>query len=386
MRLARTLSVYVLREVLLYTALALVVVGMVLISRNLLRNLDEVIAAGASASDVLRVLACLVSVLATYAIPLAFLFGVMLAMRRLAADVEITAMRSCGVGLPGLLLPVAFAGLAISGATAYLTLEVEHRAQRELRMHLQSMAVAGRVIQPGEFRRVGERVLFVKRRGADDSLEGIVIADRSDPKRPLLIFAEDGNLDWDPDAEVLRLRLRRGDIHIEPTSPPAADAKPGESTNRYQRIAFTGFDYALEADEVLGVSLSAYRPREMSGSQLRTVIARARAGDPLAELRRHDPVYYQLQLQRRLALPVAPLLFALVGVPLGARRSRGGRSFGILLCGLLAGAYYALLSLGQALATAGMLPAVPAAWLANATFGLAAGGLLLQQRRFGASE
>jgi len=379
MRPARTLSAYILREVLLYTALGLLAIGMVLISRNLLRSLDEVLAAGATASDVLHLLGCLASVLATYAIPLAFLFGVTLAMRRLAADAEITALRSCGVGLPALLVPVACAGLAISGLTAYLTLEVEHRAQRELRLRMQSMAAEGRLIQPGEFRRVGERVLFVKRRRADDSLEGVVIADRTDPRRPLLIFAEGGDLGWDAERDVLHLRLRRGDIHLEVPEAEAAGASAAFA--RSQRIAFASFDYALDADEVLGVSLSSYRPREMSGRQLRAVIARARAGDPLRELRRHDSVYYELQLERRLALPAAPLLFALLGVPLGAQRRRGGRSLALLLCALAALGYYLLLSLGQTLALTRVLPVGPAVWLPNAACALAAGALWWRTRR-----
>jgi len=385
MRLPRTLATYILREVLLYSLLGLVAITMVLVSRNLLRHLGELIASGASAADALTLLWCLVSVLATYAVPVAFLFGVLLAMGRLASDVEITAAHSCGIGLRTLVLPVALLGFAIACVTGYLTFDVEHRAQRRLRLLLQTMAAEGRLIEPGEFRRVGERVLFAKRRGADDRLEGVLIADRSDPERPLLIFAEDGELDWDSERDELRLRLRNGDIHIDPGPEASAAAAPEPAGERYQRIAFRTFDYAIEADKALGVSLSAYRPREMTAAQLRAVIARAEAGDPLAELRRHDAVYYRLQLQRRLALPAAPLLFALVGVPLGIRRVRGGRSWGILLCALLAFGYYALLTFGQALALTGAISAAAALWLPNAAFAATAWALLRRARRAPAS-
>jgi lipopolysaccharide export system permease protein len=331
------------------------------------------------------VLWCLVSVLATYAVPVAFLFGVLLAMGRLASNLEITAMHSCGIGLRTLVLPVAFLGLAISCVTGYLTFDVEHRAQRRLRFLVQTMAAEGKLIEPGEFRRVGERVLYAKRRGTDDRLEGVLIADRSDPERPLLIFAEDGELDWDPEHDELRIRLRDGDIHIDPEPEADAAAVSEPTRERYQRIAFRTLDYALEADEALGVSLSAYRPREMTAAGLREVIARAEAGDPLAELRRHDPVYYRLHLQRRLALPAAPLLFALVGVPLGFRSTRGGRSWGVLLCALLAFGYYALLTFGQALALEGVISAAAALWLPNAAFAGAAWALLRRARRAPAS-
>jgi lipopolysaccharide export system permease protein len=381
MRLPRTLAAYILREVLLYSLLGLVAITAILVSRNLLRHLDLLIASGASAEDALSVLWCLASALATYAVPVAFLFGVLLAMGRLASDVEITAAHSCGIGLRTLVLPVALLGFAVACVTAYLTFDVEHRAQRRLRLLVQTLAAEGKLFEPGEFRRVGKRVLYAKRRGDGDRLEGVLIADHSDPERPLLIFAEDGELDWDPERDEVRLHLRNGDIHIDP-APEAGAAPASEPAGEpYRRIAFRTFDYALEADKVLGVSLSAYRPREMTAAQLRAVIARAEAGDPLTELRRHDAVYYRLHLQRRLALPFAPFLFALVGVPLGIRRVRGGRSWGILLCALLAFGYYALLTFGQALALAGAISEAAALWLPNAALAGTAWVLLRRARR-----
>jgi lipopolysaccharide export system permease protein len=385
MRLPRTLSAYVLREVLLYSLLGVVAITTVLVSRNLLRHLDELISSGSSAADVVTVLGCLASVLATYAVPVAFLFGVLLAIGRLASDVEILAMHSCGIGLRTLVVPVACLGFAVACVTGYLAFDGEHRAQRRLRLAVQTLAAEGKLSEPGEFRRVGERVLYVKRRGADDRLEGVLIADRSDPDRPLMIFAEDGRLAWDPERDELRLSLRNGDIHVDrgagTVGAAAADPVRDRGPERYQRIAFRTFDYALEADQVLGVSLSAYRPREMTTEQLREVIARAEAGDPLTELRRHDPVYYRLHLQRRLALPAAPVLFALVGVPLGLRRARGGRSRGILVCAVVAFGYYALLTIGQKLALEGAIPAAAALWLPNAAFGGIAWALLRRARR-----
>jgi lipopolysaccharide export system permease protein len=385
MRLPRTLASYILREVLLYSLLGLVAIGVILVSRNLLRHLDLMIASGASTADALTVVWCLASTLATYAVPVAFLFGVLLAMGRLASDAEITAAHSCGIGLRTLVLPVACLGLAVACVTGYLASDVEHRAQRRLRLLIQTMAAEGKLIEPGEFRQVGERVLFARRRGAGNRLEGVLIADRSDPEHPFLIFAEDGELEWDSVRDEVRLRLRNGDIHIDREPDASAAARSEFDAERYQRIAFRTFDYALEVDKALGVSLSAYRPREMTAAQLRAVIARAEAGDPLAELRRHDAVYYRLYLERRRALAAAPILFALIGVPLGIRRVRGGRSRGVLACALLAFGYYALSTFGQALALDGAISAAAALWLPNAAFAGVAWALLLRARRVPAS-
>jgi lipopolysaccharide export system permease protein len=390
MRLPRTLSAYAMGEVLLYSALGLMALSTLLVGRNLLRHLDELLRAGAPATEIGTVALCLAVSLATYAVPVAFLFGVLLAIGRLAGDAEITAMQSCGIGLRSLMLPVATLGLAFTLLTAFLTFEVEHRAQRLLRLTVQTLAAEGRLIEPGEFRRVGERVLFVKTRDDDDRLHGVLIADKSDPNRPLLIFAERGAIAWDSDLGALHLLLEDGTIHLDPdaTSPlDSADIVPvassHESGHAYRRIAFRSFDYAISADEILGVSLSAHRPREMSNAQLRDVIARAAAGERLTDLRRQDPVYYQLHLQRRMALPVAPLLFAFVGVPLALGPARRGRSLGLIFCALAAFGYYALLTFAHSLARDGAIPAWAAAWLPNAVFAVLAAMLLWRTTRVG---
>ena len=90
--------------------------------------------------------------------------------------------------------------------------------------------------------------------------------------------------------------------------------------------------------------------------------------------------FFQLELQRRLALPMAPMLFALVGVPLGLRRSRGARSWGALLCIAVVFGYYALLSLSQFLGGGGVLSPAIALWLPNAAFGALAAFLLYRAR------
>jgi len=227
MRLPRTLSAYTLGEVLLYSSLGLLAVTTLLVGRNLLRHLDELIRAGSPAAEIGIVVVFLASSLATYAVPVAFLFGVLLAVGRLAGDSEIIALQSCGVGLPSLVLPIAALGLAIAGLTAFLTFDVEHRAQRRLRLTIQTLAAEGRLIEAGQFRRVGERILFVKERGDADQLHGVLIADRSKADRPLLIFAERGETKWDPDLTTLHLELSDGSIHLDDD----VDALPGTSTD-----------------------------------------------------------------------------------------------------------------------------------------------------------
>ncbi len=133
MRVPRILWLYHLREIILYGALAFTAICTVMVSQNLLRALDDLVAVGFSFSDLRAVLGCLIPMLTAYAVPISFLFGVLAAMGRFSSDGEITAMRACGVRLRHLVAPALLLSLAVSALTAHLMIRVEHQARRELR-------------------------------------------------------------------------------------------------------------------------------------------------------------------------------------------------------------------------------------------------------------
>ncbi|HVP28363.1 MAG TPA: LptF/LptG family permease [Myxococcota bacterium] len=359
MRASRTLSVHLLVEVVQYMALGFLAFSTILITQNLLRRLEDLVAVGFRAEDVLGVLAALLPMLAAYALPVAFLFGVLLTVGRLSSDSEVTAMRACGMGIGALLLPVVALSLLVGVGTAWLMVHSEPRARIELRNVLRSAAARGAILEPGKFRVIGERVVYVRDRDTENRLRGILIADRSDPDRPFLVFAERGVFVVESGQARIQLHLEDGDVHVEPR-------EPGQ--DRYQRISFQKFEYAFDAPGIFSSSPAEMRPSDMTMEQLSEVLARAAAGDPLADLHDKDPVEYALQYHRRLALPVAPVLFALVGVPLGLRRVRGARSWGALLCVAVVFLYYALLSLAQFLAQSIHVPPWAALWLPNLAF------------------
>lgn len=360
---------YVTREVVSYTLLGLAAITIVMVARSLVRVLDELIGAGFALDDLLRVVGLLATMLAIYALPVSFLFGVLLAIGRMAGDVEITAMRACGVGVRGLLTPVAILGVSLSLSTLALTLELEPAARRDMSAAVRRMLVRGASVEAGRFSTVGDRTLYVDEREGGNRLRGIVISDRTNPERPFLVFAESGEMRLDEQSAELTLLLERGDVHI--------DLRRSED-DRYQRIGFERFEYKISVAEVLNPT-QPLRPREMPLAELREVVDRIESGAP-EPLRDAAPAY-AINLQRRYALPAAPALFALVGVPLGMRRKRGARSYGVILCALLAFGYYALQSFCELLATEKGLPPRLAVWLPNLLFAVVGIGLLAFARR-----
>jgi len=373
MRATRTLSLYVTREVIQYTLLGLAAITMILATRNLVRVLDKLIGAGFLFSDLLTLLRLFGAELLVYTLPISFLFGVLLAIGRMAADVELTAMRACGVGIAAVAVPPFTLGLLLSALSGYLTLEATPAAHREMRVAVSRMLLRGAAIEPGRFSSVGDRLLYVEERQDDNRLLGIVISDRTDIERPLMIFARSGEMALDEESGELKLRLEDGDIHVDPSSNPDA---------LYQRLSFATFEYAIDITGRLTPS-GKRRAREMSTPELRDVVARIESGD-LSELREKEPTTYAIRLHRRMSAPLAPALFALVGVPLGMRRTRGARSWGAILCAGVAFTYYALQTLCEFLSTQGWLPISVASWVPNAIFAGLAAWMLSRARYAGA--
>lgn len=356
MRASRTLAASVAREILQYSLVAFFATSVVLVSQNLLRRMDELTAVGFTLADLGVMLRCLLPMLTVYTIPIAVLLGSVLAIRRQVADSEILAMRACGLGATTLLAPCLAIGASVSLISGWLLIGVEHQARRDLITLFNTVATRGEVVQAGEFRGIGRRVIYVAERHDDDLLGGIMISDRSqDP--PFLVFAESGRLSLDAGAARIHLRLARGEMHFE-----SGELEP----DRYRRVLFDHFDYSFDVAGLLPEEALPVRPKQMSLAELHEVAARGRAGDPLLELKKREPVLYELEIQRRFALPLAPLLFALAAVPLALMGRGGSRSWGPVACVLLAFAYYAVLTFLQFLARAHWLTPVLAFWIPNA--------------------
>jgi lipopolysaccharide export system permease protein len=130
--LSWTISRYLAKEVAQYTALGLMAATPVILIPNFFDRADEFMVVGVTLADQLEIVRCVFPLVIGYALPVAFLFGLMMAIGRLVGDLEITAMRASGLGSAALLVPVSLVGVIISVVTAYLIIDLEPRCKREL--------------------------------------------------------------------------------------------------------------------------------------------------------------------------------------------------------------------------------------------------------------
>ncbi|MFP6655263.1 MAG: LptF/LptG family permease, partial [Myxococcota bacterium] len=283
MRIARTLFGYLIRETLVYCALAFCLLTLVLLTQNLLRRLDELFLIGMTMQDIRIVIECIFPVALGYSIPLAFLVGIILSIRRLGADGELRALRAAGVSPAQLLLPFLLLGLVATSISGWLLNSVEYQSRRELVQLFKTAAARGAILEPGKFREIGSRLVFVEDRDRDGRLHGVMIVDQSKSERPFRIFADQGRFLFNEEKAEIELELWDGELHFAPIE--------GE-LDRYERFHFEAFLYRMNVGHILGGDFGPVRPKQMNLSELRGVLKRADSGDPLRELDQRDPVEY----------------------------------------------------------------------------------------------
>jgi LPS export ABC transporter permease LptF/LPS export ABC transporter permease LptG len=366
----RRLDRYVLNETLGPLALGFSVYTFLMLVRFLFRSADLIIRRGLSADEVGKLVLYSLPNILVLTIPMALLFGILIAIGRLASDSELIAMRASGISLftlyrPVLLLSVLL-GMVNLGIAGYLLPRANHALQAKL---LDIIAqTAARQVEPRVFYEEWEDiVLYVfEIEPGGDEWRGVFLAP-SDPPRSAntVTLASSGRLQVDEAGERIVLRLRDARTHkVDLTNP-----------EKYELIRHDEFEEVLDdqfsSTQRAKVSISK-GVRELNLNELASW-ARDPERDP--EQRR----LARVEIHKKLAIPTACLVFGLFAVPLGFNNRRGGKSSGFALSIAVIMAYYVLLSNGEEWARVGAMPPWLAMWLPNLVF--AALGTFLLVRR-----
>ena len=291
-------------------------------------------------------------------LPMATLVAVLLVCGRLAGDLEVAALKASGVSPLRLFRPFLAAGIVATLLIAWLTLMVgpwsSGAFQRQLFRILQSRASTG--IKERTFSATfNQFVIYVDEVSPSQvRLKGLLVSDERNPEQSRIIVAREGRLLSDEATRRITLRFLDGSI---------SESDVGDH-RRFRQTYFSLYDMSLPVDSPLTAASKEEKPEKQL--PLRQLIGEA---DRLLREGQIATPYY-VELHKRFALPMAALMFTLVGFPLGIRSHRGGRavalgfSFGIVV------SYYILYTSMEGIALRGRLPAGIAVWIPNAILAL----------------
>jgi len=272
-------------------------------------------------------------------LPVGLLLGVVLAFGRLYADSEIAAALACGAAPRTFYLPVAMLAVLVSGALAWLTLELAPAATEQALSLRQAAVRAGQFapIAAGKFRTFGggNSVVYAQDVAADGTLHNVFV-ERSRGPFVLVALAERARHAVTPDGQTHILTLYSG---------ARFEGVPGTAEFRMVRFA----------EHVVPVQVPALR------DTVRDLEAR-----PTGELLRSEDLKARAELHWRVAMPLMCLVLTLLAVPLARLRPRQGRYARIWLAVLAFLLYSQLISVGKVWIARGAAPPLLGLWWTHA--------------------
>jgi len=359
----RIIDRYVIRQILMPFCIGLIVFTFVFIIRTLMDFVEPLIAKGISGWVLARALALLIPQALALSIPMALLLGILVAFGRLSSQREFVALQACGVSLRRLLLPVGVVSMCGWVATSYVMLVAvpeSNQAFRELAVDVTMDRAEGEVKPRVFFNDFPGLVLFVRDVPiTGGGWNGVFLADlRAQPREVHL--ARHGEVYVDQVTRTVELRLQDGVRY-------RLDGAKSEV------FRFTGsLDIRINPTPLFLPPEKS--EREMSIAELRENIAMRRR----IRTSTHNQV---MAIHQKFSIPVACLVFGVIGLALGAtnRRDSALSSFGLGIAVVFA--YYIPLFLFPQMTKGGYLPPWLAVWLPNILLGLFALVLFVRRDR-----
>jgi len=358
----QTLDRYVIKELAPPFALAVALFTFFLLIDRVFQLAELIVSKGVPFPLVIQLLLMLLPSFLSLTLPMALLVAVLLVGGRMAGDLEVVALKAAGGSPLRLFRPFLYFALAVSLLTALLSLWVAPWANNAVTRHVFRMLQAR--VAAGITERVfnttfGRITIYVEEVSISQvGLRGVLVSDERDPKVWRVITAREGRLLANEEERRATLRLIDGTI---------GESDVGDPT-RYRHAAFGLYDMTLPTDAPL---IAPRDEKPEKAMNLGHLLEHAR----FLRSQGQNFAPFLVEFHKRVAVPVAGLVFVLIGFSLGIRSHRGGRA--VALGGSLAIllAYYFLVTSLEGSALNRRIPAWLAMWTPNVVGGLL--GILL---------
>ncbi|HEV3199661.1 MAG TPA: LptF/LptG family permease [Bryobacteraceae bacterium] len=370
----RLLGRYVFREILTSAVLGTLLATFVIFLRGLSPLFALLVGAGhPGIKTILELIALSLPPVLPTTIPFGVLVGILIGLGRMAADGEIIAMRAAGVSSRKVILPVLMFAALGTALAAFASLRLTPLALRTSGNIINELAKAqlSAEIQPRVFDEdFPNKILYVDNvvTGITTEWRGVFLVDVTPPEQrtnglgqkasgPLITVARSAIAVSDPKNNRLQLSLFDYSTHEMGKDGRAQDV----DAPRGEQVLYA--KPPGERNTPFGAMNTAELLRRYSGP---------------------DQVEVRIELYRRLATPLACIVLAMVGIPLGISTRKGGKSAGYVIALFLGFFCYHLSSVALvSVARARTLPIPVAIWLPDIAFFIAGFVFLYRMERPG---
>lgn len=302
---------------------------------------------GASSLSAIKIFILAIPRIIVYTFPMAVLLGALMCMSSLSGSSELIVMRNSGQSFLRLAMPIFIFSTIISiGAIAFnefvvpwTNREYQYILNVEIKKNLNPDVVDNIVMKDIQ----------------DGDLIHLIYAKKYDPKTKEL---EDITVQEFKDGKPIRIEtapkaiwqegvweLQKGIIY---------DITQGEVEHKLS-FESQAVPFVQNPDEIKNSNKNV---GEMTIRELREAAN-------IFLLSNQDPTSFYMEIHKRFSLPLASLVFSVIGAPLGIRKQRSSSSIGFGISVIVIFIYYAVMTFLEAMGEGHILPPFAAVWLPN---------------------
>ena len=386
----RILDKYLIKQFCFVMLFSLIAFWIIFLIVDLVENLDKFIDRHSTLLVVIKYYLCYTPYILVLSLPVAMLLSCLFSLGQLAKHNELTAMKSAGISLYRILLPLFILSFLISLITLIVgesiipvtyrkmmdvkTIEIE-KGKRDVDLILQDVFVQGsggiifHLASYDTKSKTGANVLVQK--FADNRLKEEIQAKKA-------IWKDNGWL-FENGVEMV---FSDTAIRIQaPMDSSAADtissaARLGENTGLGME-KYEAFDRLFRLDLKIkpeALTQRQKKPDEMGYFELaKYVKIKKRSGQLVAK--------EATDLNLKISFPLVNFIIVLFGAPIAANPKRSGLAIGFAISLFIAFVYYTLIRMGQSFGYSEKLPPLLAAWITNIIFAILGVILLIKAKK-----
>jgi len=301
---------------------------------------------GVSIIDMAQLIIYLQTQLFLLTIPMAFLLSTLVVYGRLNLDSELIILRVSGMDFKEISKPVMVLGVVCFLLNMAVSFYLGPKSSVRLRDIITTIITTRTplAIEAGTFNTsFKDIVIIIKEKPSADTISGIFIYDGRNKNEPRVLMAKEGKISVSEGLNT-SMYLKDGYIHI---------ARGGSTTELF----FEKYNLILRLES----DAPSRKKAELTPSELLKEIKKAEA--PHA-------VSLQLELHRRLSLPLLCVILIFFGPPLALMAGKSGKLGGLALGLAVFTVYYVILIYGENLVRAGKIAHYIGAWTPTVILGL----------------
>ena len=378
----KILDRYVLRQVLVTGLFAVTILSVVLVLGNIFKQLLELLVNhDAPLELIVSFIAYILPFSLTFTIPWGFLTAVLLVFGKMSAEHELIALRSSGVSIPRICIPVFLVSFICVGICLWINVEVAPKAQIKMKDALYNIATNNPLAMFGSDRVIDDfpgRKIYVER-NAGAELFNLLVYEMNESFEPIsVVHAQRGLIE--PDRENKRLLLHIYDGRFEQRD----DQAPDDLLRIKQGITMKETTLTISLVELYEKNKKRKGMGSLTAGELLDRLNAQQHQDvsPDSKQARAERSSLKTEVSKRFSFSLASFAFALIGVPLAITAHRKETSAGFLLSLIVAFVYFFFIIVADTVRANEALRPDLLIWLPNVIFiGLGAWLFLRLSRR-----